>query len=295
THMLEHPAVQQNLKVLRERGVQTLEPGAGYLACGWAGKGRLAEPDEIVEAADRIVAGRRTLEGRRVLVTAGPTLEDIDPVRFVGNRSSGRMGFAIAAEATRRGATVTLVAGPTGVQPPRVGELVVVRSATEMRDAVMTRVAETDVVVMAAAVADYAPGVRESQKITKTGETLTLTLTKTPDILAAVGTWRRERSSGRPVLVGFAAETTDLLARARRKLVGKHADIIAANDVLQPGAGFDVDTNVVTLVGPDWEQALPLQSKALVAQALLDAVEALLDGRPIPAQGPTPGSPEATA
>jgi len=279
SHMLEHPAVQQNLKTLASRGVIVLDPGSGYLACGWSGKGRLAEPADIVEAADRVVSGSRSLEGRRVLVTAGPTFEDLDPVRFVGNRSSGRMGFAVAREAARRGATVTLVAGPATVEPPAVGELVRVRSAVEMRDAVMARLDGADVVVMAAAVADYAPASAEAQKIAKSADVITIELRKTPDILAGVGAWRHAKASSRPVVVGFAAETAEAVARGRRKLASKRADFIVVNDVLEPGAGFEVETNVVTLVGPDWEELLPLQSKSSVAGAILDRVERLLGGR----------------
>jgi phosphopantothenoylcysteine decarboxylase/phosphopantothenate--cysteine ligase len=285
SHMFDHPAVRQNLATLASRGVSVLEPGSGYLACGWIGKGRLAEPDEIVEAADRVVRGDRSLEGRRVIVTAGPTFEDIDPVRFVGNRSSGRMGFAVAREAARRGAAVILVAGPTAVEPPAVTELVRVRSAVEMRDAVMARLDGADVVVMAAAVADYAPESPEEHKITKTADTLTLRLRRTPDILAGVGSWRLARGGSRPVLVGFAAETQDAVVRARRKLEAKHADFIVVNDVREPGAGFEVDTNVVTLVGHDFQDALPLQPKSSVASAILDRVGRALG---LPVQAPQP-------
>ena len=276
TRMLEHPAVRQNLKVLGERGVQVVDPGSGYLACGWIGKGRLAEPEDIVDAADRIVGASRTLEGRRVLVTAGPTFEDLDPVRFLGNRSSGRMGFAVAREAARRGAHVTLIAGPTSVEPPAVAELIRVRHAVDMRDAVMARLDGADAVVMAAAVADYAPATAEARKISKSEDVLTLTLCRTPDILAAIGAWRVSRGGARPVLVGFAAETSDAVTRARRKLVSKHVDVIVVNDVLQPGAGFEVDTNIVTLVGPDWEEALPLQSKTSIAGVILDRIHTRL-------------------
>jgi phosphopantothenoylcysteine decarboxylase/phosphopantothenate--cysteine ligase len=295
TQMLEHPAVRQNLKVLSERGVQILEPGSGYLACGWIGKGRLAEPEDIVDAADRVVGASRSLEGRRVLVTAGPTFEDLDPVRFVGNRSSGRMGFAVAREAARRGAHVTLIAGPTSVEPPHVAEMVRVRHAVEMRDAVMCRLDGADVVVMAAAVADYAPATREAQKIAKSDDVLTLTLHRTPDILAGVGDWRANRGGAHPVLVGFAAETDDAVNRARRKLAAKRADFVVVNDVLQPGAGFEVDTNIATLVGQDWDEALPLQSKASLAGIILDKVQSRLDARPThPHQQATPkaGRPE---
>jgi phosphopantothenoylcysteine decarboxylase / phosphopantothenate---cysteine ligase len=283
SNMFDHPAVRQNLQTLASRGVAVLDPGSGYLACGWIGKGRLAEPDEIIDAADRVVRGDRSLDGVRVIVTAGPTFEDIDPVRFVGNRSSGRMGFALAREAARRGAAVILVAGPTTVEPPAVTELVRVRSAVEMRDAVMARLGGSDVVVMAAAVADYAPESCEEQKISKTADALTLRLRKTPDILAGIGSWRLAHGGSRPVLVGFAAETQDAVARARRKLEAKHVDFIVVNNVLEPGAGFEVDTNVVTVVGGDYEDALPLQPKSSVAAAIFDRVGRALG---LPAQAP---------
>jgi phosphopantothenoylcysteine decarboxylase/phosphopantothenate--cysteine ligase len=277
-NMLAHPAVQQNVRTLEARGVRVVEPGAGYLACGWIGKGRLAEPEDIVEAADRLLREARTLEGRRVLVTAGPTFEDLDPVRFIGNRSSGRMGFAIAGEALRRGAAVTLVAGPTSVDPPGQADLVRVRSASDMHAAVMARLDTADVVIMAAAVADYAPETKDDRKRPKSGDGLTVTLRRTPDILADAGAWRAARGTPAPVLVGFAAETDDAVAKGRTKLEAKRADFIAVNDVLEPGAGFEVDTNVVTLVGRGWEDALPLLPKAQVAAAILDRVERLLGG-----------------
>ncbi|MCX6544325.1 MAG: bifunctional phosphopantothenoylcysteine decarboxylase/phosphopantothenate--cysteine ligase CoaBC [Acidobacteria bacterium] len=276
THMLEHPATSANLKMLAERGVHVLQPDSGYLACGWTGKGRLAEPATIVEAAMRILEPRRTLDGRRILVTAGPTFEDLDPVRFLGNRSSGKMGFAIAAEAARRGADVTLVAGPTVVPPPDVSELVRVRSADEMRDAVMARLPEADVVVMAAAVADYRPAHQEAHKIAKTSESLTVRLTRTPDILAEIGRWRKAHGGQRPVIVGFAAETRDTVERAERKRAAKGADLIVANDVLQEGAGFESDTNIVTLIGPDSNEPLPIQSKVSIAGLILDRIESRL-------------------
>ena len=277
SHMLEHPATAANLAVLASRGVHILQPDSGYLACGWTGKGRLAEPDSIVEAVIRILQPRRTLEGRKVLVTAGPTYEDLDPVRFIGNRSSGKMGFAIAAEAVRRGADVTLVAGPTAAAPPETSELIRVRSALQMRDAVMSRLAAADVVVMAAAVADYRPAHVEGHKIAKTAESITVTLTRSPDILAEIGRWRSERGGQRPAIVGFAAETQDTVARAQRKLVAKGADLIVANDVSAEGAGFDADTNIVTLIEADSAEALPIQSKTSVASLILDRVEARLE------------------
>ena len=277
TQMFEHEAVRRNLDTLAARGVRFVDPGEGYLACGWIGKGRLAEPEEIVEAAEAILRPQGPLRGQRVLVTAGPTYEDVDPVRYIGNRSSGRMGYAIAAEAARRGAEVTLVTGPSSLEPPPVREVVRVRSAAEMHHAVMTRAGEMQVAVMAAAVADYAPADRAAQKVPKDGETVTLVLKRTPDILGDLGQRRLASGTG-PVLVGFAAETEDVVARATAKRERKHADLIVANDVSRTDAGFDVDANEVTIVGATGAEALPLQSKARVAAQILDRVEKLLSG-----------------
>jgi phosphopantothenoylcysteine decarboxylase/phosphopantothenate--cysteine ligase len=277
TQMLAHPAVAANLATLRARGVQIIEPGSGYLACGWVGPGRLAEPEDIVDAVDAAVrAGGATkdLDGRRVLITAGPTYEDLDPVRYVGNRSSGRMGIALAEAAARRGAAVTLVLGPTPVAVPGGLEVVRVRSAAEMHAAVMQAVPGQDVVIMAAAVADYTPERPAGEKIAKADAPLTLTLVRTRDILLDLG--RSRGAAARPVLVGFAAETSDAVARARKKLEAKHVDLIVANDVTQPGAGFEHETNAVTLVSRDGNAAVPLQAKTAVAGRILDAVVALL-------------------
>jgi len=285
SNMLAHPAVQANLQVLQRRGVLFVEPGEGYLACGWIGKGRLAEPEEIVEAAIRVLEGRSAtpgpavdsaLGGRKVLITAGPTYEDIDPVRYVGNRSSGRMGFALAAEAVRRGAEVTLVAGPTTVNPPAVAALVRVRSAAEMHDAVMRVAAGMDLVVMSAAVADYTPASRAAGKMAKQEAPLTLTLERTRDILADLGAMRAARNAALPVLVGFAAETDDVVGKARDKRARKRVDAIVANDVSQSDRGFEVDTNAVTIVTADGEDVVPLQSKDRVAAVVLDGAERLL-------------------
>ena len=275
TQMFEHEAVRRNLDTLAARGARFVEPGEGYLACGWIGKGRLAEPAEIVEAAQSILRPPGPLRGRRVLVTAGPTYEDVDPVRYIGNRSSGRMGFAIAVEAARRGADVTLVAGPTSLDPPEVREVVRVRRAAEMHEAVLVRADTMDVVVMAAAVADYTPADPALQKISKDRESLTLVLQRTPDILADLGRRRLATGSG-PVLVGFAAETEDVLRRAGAKRDSKHVDLIVANDVSRDDAGFDVDVNEVTIIGHDGADHLPLQSKAKVAAAVLDRIEKVL-------------------
>lgn len=275
TNMLAHDAVRRNLETLVARGVQVVEPGEGYLACGWIGRGRLADPEAIVAAAEAILRPVTSLAGRTIVVTAGPTYEDLDPVRFIGNRSSGRMGFAVAAEAARRGARVVLVTGPTNLEPPRTVELVSVRSALEMHAAVMARAAEADAVVMAAAVADYRPAAGpHAEKISGHHDSLTVTLTRNPDILADLARWRGERR--RPVLVGFAAETGDPLPRAREKLRAKGVDLIVANDVTQPGAGFAVETNLATLVGPEGDERLPLMPKTRLAAIVLDRVEQLL-------------------
>ena len=280
TQMFSHAAVRHNLDTLAARGVGFIEPGEGYLACGWIGKGRLAEPEEIVAAVEQRFAPGGPLRGLRVLVTAGPTFEDIDPVRFVGNRSSGRMGFALASEAARRGARVTLVAGPTSVEPPAVGEVIRVRSAAEMHRAVLVKADSTDVVVMAAAVADYAPAAPAEQKISKSDDDLRLVLRRTPDILGDLGT-RRVASGHGPMLIGFAAETEELVAKATEKLRRKHADLIVANDVSRSDAGFDVETNAVTIIGRSGAETVPLQSKNRVAAEVLDRVERLLAARPV--------------
>ena len=279
SNMFAHPAVARNLDTLAARGVMFVEPGEGYLACGWIGKGRLAEPADVVEAALQVLRPRGVLAGKQILVTAGPTLEDIDPVRFVGNRSSGRMGYAIAAEAGRRGARVTLVSGPTTMSAPRVDERVDVRSASDMHQAVLARAPRMDVIVMAAAVADYTIATPGAQKIAKQDAPLVLTLTRTKDILGDLGQLASRRSTGTPLLVGFAAESHDVVSRARQKLERKNVDLIVANDISAPGAGFDVDTNAVTLVARDGNEDVPLQQKTAVASRILDRVEAMIIAR----------------
>jgi phosphopantothenoylcysteine decarboxylase / phosphopantothenate---cysteine ligase len=277
TNMLAHDAVQRNLQALSARGVRFVEPGEGYLACGWIGKGRLAEPADIVAAAERIVAPPvSALRGRRVLVTAGPTYEDIDAVRYVGNRSSGRMGFALAAEACRRGASVTLVSGPTRLDSPPADTVVRVRSAAEMHEAVMQHAASADVVIMAAAVADYTPAHPAAGKVAKDDGPVMLTLNRTRDILADLGSMRAGLGSNRPLLVGFAAETEDVVRHAAEKRVRKRVDMIVANDVSLPDRGFDAATNAVTIVGATGEESVPLQDKHAVAAVILDRIEALL-------------------
>ena len=280
SNMLGHDAVQRNLAMLTARGVRFVEPGEGYLACGWIGKGRLAEPADIVAAAERVLAPPASaMTGRKVVVAAGPTYEDIDAVRYVGNRSSGRMGFALAAEARRRGAHVTLVAGPTRVDPPAVDSTVRVRSAAEMHEAVMRAADDADVVIMAAAVADYTPAQPVTGKVAKTAAPLTLTLMRTRDILADLGALRARRGSPRPVLVGFAAETEDVVRRAAEKRARKDVDLVVANDVSRSDRGFEAETNAVTIVSEEGNFEVPLQSKPQVASIILDRVEAVLAAR----------------
>jgi phosphopantothenoylcysteine decarboxylase/phosphopantothenate--cysteine ligase len=274
TNMLEHPAVQANLATLAARGVRFVDPGAGYLACGWVGKGRLAEPDDIVEAADRILRPNGALLGRLVVVTAGPTYEDLDDVRYIGNRSSGRMGYDVAAEAVRRGARVVLVSGPSSLVPPAGVELVRVRSAGEMHTAVQRHAADADIVVMAAAVADYTPARRAPGKIEKTDAPLELALVRTPDILALLGEARGGKP--KPVLIGFAAESGDPVERGRQKLLRKGADLIVANDISAAGVGFDSELNAASLISHDGIEAFPLGPKSALAALILDRAEARL-------------------
>ncbi|MGB2716729.1 MAG: bifunctional phosphopantothenoylcysteine decarboxylase/phosphopantothenate--cysteine ligase CoaBC [Vicinamibacterales bacterium] len=275
TNMLEHEAVRRNMTMLAARGVQFVDPGAGYLACGWIGKGRLAEPDDIVTAADRILQPTGSLLGRLVVVSAGPTFEDIDSVRFIGNRSSGRMGYAVAAEATRRGARVVLVSGPTSIEPPSGVEVLPVRSAADMYAAMRAAAADADVVVMAAAVADYTPKTPVDGKIEKTDAPLHLHLVRTPDILSELAKLRG--TGARPVLVGFAAESGDPVARGREKLARKGADIIVANDISRADAGFDSDSNAATLISATGTENFPLGPKSALAATILDRAERLLD------------------
>ncbi len=278
-NMYEHPAFQENLATLRGRGVRVVEPGSGYLACGWLGKGRLAEPEAIVDAAMAVLRPGPDLAGETVLVTAGPTVEDIDPVRFVSNRSSGRMGYRLAEAARDRGASVILVSGPSSLVPPGGVELHAVRSAEEMARVVLGRFAEATVVVAAAAVSDYQPAQHSPSKIKKNEGGMTLELVRTPDILRELG----ERKGGR-ILVGFAAETEDLLTHARAKLLAKNLDLIVANDVAGEAAGFGGDTNAGVILRRDGSQVeVPLGSKRQMADRILDEVRALRGVGPLEA------------
>ncbi len=272
--MWKNPVVQENLDRLRARGFQVMEPGAGELACGAVGLGRLPEPEVIVEAAARLVSPQ-DLAGGRVLVTAGPTHEDFDPVRFLTNRSSGKQGYALARVAWRRGAEVCLISGPTALPAPYGVELVPVRSAREMEEAVLARFPSVDVLLMAAAVGDYRPTLSEIRKIKRIKVEMQFHLTQNPDILKSVSPLKN-----RQIVVGFAAETHDLEAEARRKMREKNLDLIVANDVNQPDSGFQVDTNEVTVIAREGEAVrLPLLSKEEVAERILDRVAGLLAGR----------------
>lgn len=276
--MWAHAQTQANAAHLRGLGYQLLEPEAGMLAAGeGSGPGRMPEPETIFAHVGRLLERGAALHGKRVLVTAGPTREAIDPVRFLSNHSSGKMGVAIAAAAWRRGADVTLVAGPLSVAAPVGVRHVAVQSTDDMRAAVAAQIGSADVVVMSAAPADYRPVERSDRKLKKTGTTRALELTETTDILAST---RDARQAG-AVVVGFALETDDLLANARRKLEAKELDMIVLNDAKEPGAGFATDTNRVAILrrGDATVEQLPLLSKAQLADELLDRIEALLGGR----------------
>ena len=273
-NMFRHPAVVENLEMLRARGVGIIEPGTGYLACGWLGEGRLAEVPEIVEAAMAALQRRRSLEGESVVVTAGPTVEDIDPVRFISNRSSGRMGYRLAEVARDRGAKVVLVAGPTALAAPRGVEVVAVRSADEMAKAVLEKAAAAGIVAMAAAVSDYRPAEKAANKVKKQDGAQKLDLVRTPDILKSLG-----ESKQRRFLIGFAAETERLLESARQKRAEKRVDLMVANDVSRNGAGFASEKNAAVLIDAQGETELPLMSKRELAERIWDRV-AVLRARP---------------
>ena len=270
--MLEHQAVQENLGRLRDRGVHIVEPDTGPLASGMVGRGRLADVAAILDRIELILSPRQDFAGQVVLVTAGPTREPLDPVRFLSNRSSGKMGYAIAETAAARGARVILVSGPTALTVPPGVDCIHVETADEMYRAVMAKLEPAGVVIKAAAVADYRPKRRADRKIKKDQAVPEIALEPTPDILAELG-----KRKGTRILVGFAAETDDLLDNARMKLQRKNLDLVVANNVREAGAGFDVDTNVVTMLdGAGRAETLPLLSKREVADRILDRVKVLL-------------------
>ncbi|MGN0742332.1 MAG: bifunctional phosphopantothenoylcysteine decarboxylase/phosphopantothenate--cysteine ligase CoaBC [Candidatus Fimadaptatus sp.] len=267
TAMLENPATQQNIRTLESRGMRMIAPGVGMLACGTSGAGRMSEPEQIVAAAVEALRPREDFAGLEVVVTAGPTAEPLDPVRFITNRSSGKMGYALAEAARARGADVTLISGPAALDAPAGVNVVRIRTTQELYDAVMAN-ALADVVIQAAAPADYRAREVSPMKIKRTGETLTVELVPNPDIAAALG----ERKRAGQTLVGFAAETNDVVANAQGKLRRKSLDLIVANDVTRAGAGFDVDTNIITLIDAESTRELPLMTKREAADRILDRV-----------------------
>lgn len=272
TGMWENAAVQQNVKTLRARGVEIVAPVSGHLACGDSGAGKLEDVEVIAECACELLFAKKDMEGLRVMVTAGPSREALDPVRYISNRSSGKMGYAIARAAQKRGAEVTLLSGPVAIEAPLGVKLVPFTTTQELLDRASELAREQDLLIQAAAPADYRAKEVAPQKIKKQGgEPMTFTLVENPDVAATLGKAKR---SGQ-VFVGFAAETNDVLAHAKDKLARKNLDMIVANDVTRPGAGFDVDTNIVTLITKDGQEALPMMSKAEVAQRILDRALAL--------------------
>jgi phosphopantothenoylcysteine decarboxylase/phosphopantothenate--cysteine ligase len=273
-NMWNHPATQANLETLRRRGVRIVEPGSGYLACGMVGAGRLAANEEIVEAVLEALQSTKDLAGETILITAGPTREPIDPVRYISNRSSGKMGYAIAENAVRRGAKVILVSGPTSISTPSNVELVLVETAAEMRDAVLARRDQATVVIKAAAVADYTPKAPRKQKM-KQHEAFALPLEPTDDIARLL----KKRREGQ-LVIGFAAETENVLEHARQKLLTKGLDAIVANDVSQPGIGFDAEDNAVTILTAAEVIEIPATSKREVALRILDIVKTLRAHKP---------------
>jgi phosphopantothenoylcysteine decarboxylase/phosphopantothenate--cysteine ligase len=279
-NMWAHPLTRANVQRLVDvAGYRVVGPGDGFLACRWTGPGRLAEPADIVEASAHVLV-RQDLAGRRIVVTAGPTHEAIDPARFIGNRSSGKMGAALAAAAQRRGAEVTLLLGPSAVAPPVGVSVVAVESAAELQAALASAVEAADAVIMAAAVADYRPAAPAVHKLKRgqLGAKTELALVANPDLLAELGRRRGDRRT--PLLVGFAAETQDVIANARAKLASKRCDMVVANNVTEPGAGFAVDTNHVTVVDAAGATEIPSGSKAEVAHRILDRVVARLADQP---------------
>ena len=274
-NMWNHEATQANLRILRERGVRIVEPGTGYLACGMTGPGRLAENESVVAAVLESLGVSQDLSGETILITAGPTREKIDPVRYITNRSSGRMGYAIAEAAIRRGARVLLVTGPTSITPPGQAETTHVETAEQMREAVLRLLPESSIVIKTAAVADYKPKAQAEQKIKRKGP-LTLELEPTTDILAELS---RKKSS--QLIIGFAAETENVLENARKKLATKALDAIVVNDVSREGVGFDSDRNAVTIIMHDEVVEVPETSKQEVAQRVLDQVVRLRKRAPV--------------
>ncbi len=275
-NMWNHPATQANLQILRQRGVKIVEPGAGYLACGMIGAGRLADNEAIVAALLESLGASQDLNGETVLITAGPTREKIDPVRYLTNRSSGRMGYALAESALRRGARVLLISGPTSLTPPGAAEVTRVESTEEMRDAVLKLLPQASIVIKTAAVSDYRPKAAAGQKIKRKGP-INLELEATPDILKELSLKKSSQ-----LIIGFAAETENVLENARQKLVSKNLDAIVVNDVSREGIGFDSDRNAVTIITREEVVEVPETTKWEVAQRVLDQIVKLRQLRKSP-------------
>lgn len=268
TNMYENPIVQDNIAVLKRYGFQIITPASGYLACGDTGAGKLPTEQELFDAIEHTIAYEKDLIGKSILVTAGPTVEPLDPVRFVSNHSTGKMGYAIAKAASLRGAQVTLVSGPTALEPPRYTDYIAIQSAREMFDAVTSRADKQDIIIKAAAVADYRPKQVSDEKIKKKDGDLSIEMERNPDILAFLG---EHRTPGQ-FLCGFSMETQNMLENSRAKLTRKKIDMIAANSLKQQGAGFGGDTNILTLITTDQEKQLDIMSKDAAAHALLDEI-----------------------
>lgn len=272
-NMWKNAAVQENVAALKRRGVAMIGPGRGHLACGDEDVGRMEEPATILDAIDALADGRRDFAGLKVLVTAGPTREFADPVRYVSNRSTGKMGYAIARAARNRGAAVTLLSGPVELAPPVGVEVVNITTTRDLYEAALRRAPEADVVIQAAAPADFRPKAYSERKIKKDGSAMTLELEPNPDIAAQLG---RQKRPGQ-LLIAFAAETNDMLDNARKKLSKKNADMVVANDVTMPGAGFEGATNQVVLIGRDFMKPLPMMSKRETADAILDQMAGMFE------------------
>ena len=268
THMYENPILQDNLKKCRHYGMEILTPAEGYLACGDTGAGKMPEPERLYQAIERAISHEKDLAGKKILVTAGPTREAIDPVRYITNHSTGKMGYALAKQAMLRGADVTLVTGPVDLTPPPYVHVVPVISAKDMFDAVTAVSDEQDIIIKAAAVADYRPATVASEKVKKSDNALSIALERTDDILKYLGEHKKDSQ----FLCGFSMETEHMLENSRAKLVKKNLDMIAANNLKIKGAGFGTDTNIITLITPDGVTELPLMSKEAAADAILDQI-----------------------
>ncbi|MBO3444176.1 bifunctional phosphopantothenoylcysteine decarboxylase/phosphopantothenate--cysteine ligase CoaBC [Clostridium sp. CCUG 7971] len=274
TNMYENPIVQRNISILKELGYEFVEPESGRLACGDVGKGKLATPEDIVNQVVKLLTKEKDLSGKSIIVTAGPTMESIDPVRYITNRSSGKMGYSIASEAISRGADVTLISGPTNINPPQnLKKLIRIETAQEMYDAVINNMDDNQVIIKSAAVADYKPKNYSNKKIKKTNDDLFIELDRNKDIAYEIGKVKNDK-----VLVGFAAETNDLIENAKGKIKKKNFDFIVANDLTKEGAGFGVDTNIVKIVDKDGNiTEYPKMKKEEVANVILDKVKLLLE------------------